>query len=185
MLSPDGLHGTRLGFAALRGVTPLTCADSARRGQLGSRFRGSEGTANAVWVRTHPGFKSPSLRSSQILSPAARERVLRSSRSEGCGLGCSSSSSGPEPLGHSGLPLIPEPGEHVGQIMVTGATGGIGYAVVAALSAAGHHVSVVGRDLDRLRPVPGLRAITADLAQPQLLAQAVIVPRATAEPMGA
>ena len=27
------------------------------------RFRGGEGTANAVWVRAHPGFKSPSLRS--------------------------------------------------------------------------------------------------------------------------
>jgi hypothetical protein len=26
------------------------------------RLRGAEGTANAVWVRAHPGFKSPSLR---------------------------------------------------------------------------------------------------------------------------
>ncbi len=43
VLSPDGLHGTRLGFAALRGATPLTCADSARRGQLGVAFAAAKG----------------------------------------------------------------------------------------------------------------------------------------------
>jgi NADP-dependent 3-hydroxy acid dehydrogenase YdfG len=61
----------------------------------------------------------------------------------------------------------------VGEVMVTGATGGIGRAIVAALVAAGHRVSAVGRDSDRLRSVPGVRAITADLAQPQRLAQAI------------
>ena len=34
--------------------------------------------------------------------------------------------------------------------MMTGATGGIGQAVAAALAAAGHRLTVVGRDLDRL-----------------------------------
>jgi hypothetical protein len=34
-----------------------------RQKELGcDRFRGSKGTANAVWVHAHPGFKSPSLR---------------------------------------------------------------------------------------------------------------------------
>lgn len=61
----------------------------------------------------------------------------------------------------------------MGEVMVTGATGGIGQAVVAALAAAGHQVSAVGRDPDRLRPVPGIRAVTADLARPQQLAQAI------------
>jgi len=41
--------------ADLRG---LWSAPQASRG-----FRSTEGTANAVWVRAHPGFKSPSLRS--------------------------------------------------------------------------------------------------------------------------
>jgi NADP-dependent 3-hydroxy acid dehydrogenase YdfG len=61
----------------------------------------------------------------------------------------------------------------VGEVMVTGGTGGIGQAIVAALVAAGHQVSAVGRDPGRLRPGPGVRAVTADLAQPQQLAQAV------------
>jgi NADP-dependent 3-hydroxy acid dehydrogenase YdfG len=61
----------------------------------------------------------------------------------------------------------------VGEVMVTGATGGIGQAVVAALVAVGHQVSAVGRDQDRLRSVPGVRAVTADLAQPQQLARAI------------
>src|SRR5690348_12370699 len=38
-----------------------------------SAFRGGEGTANAVRVYALPGFKSPSLRSSQALSLHARE----------------------------------------------------------------------------------------------------------------
>jgi NADP-dependent 3-hydroxy acid dehydrogenase YdfG len=61
------------------------------------------------------------------------------------------------------------------EIMMTGATGGIGQAVAAALVAAGHRVTVVGRDLDRLH-VPGVRAVTADLSQPQNLAHAVAEP---------
>jgi NADP-dependent 3-hydroxy acid dehydrogenase YdfG len=61
----------------------------------------------------------------------------------------------------------------VGEIMVTGATGGIGQAVVAALIAAGNRVTAVGRDLDRLPPVAGLQTVTVDLAQPRQLAQAV------------
>jgi NADP-dependent 3-hydroxy acid dehydrogenase YdfG len=59
--------------------------------------------------------------------------------------------------------------------MLTGATGGIGQALTVALAAAGHQVTVVGRDLDRLH-VPGLRAITAGLSQPQNLAHAVPEP---------
>jgi NADP-dependent 3-hydroxy acid dehydrogenase YdfG len=61
------------------------------------------------------------------------------------------------------------------EIMMTGATGGIGQAAAAALAAAGHRLTVVGRDVDRLH-VPGLRAITADLSQPQNLAHAVPEP---------
>jgi NADP-dependent 3-hydroxy acid dehydrogenase YdfG len=64
-------------------------------------------------------------------------------------------------------------GGRVGEVMVTGATGGIGGAVVAALVAAGHQVSVVARDPGRLRSVPGVRAVAADLAQPQRLAQVI------------
>ena len=56
------------------------------------------------------------------------------------------------------------------EIMMTGATGGIGQAVAAALAATGHRLTVVGRDAGRLH-IPGLRAITADLPQPQNLAQ--------------
>jgi NAD(P)-dependent dehydrogenase (short-subunit alcohol dehydrogenase family) len=59
--------------------------------------------------------------------------------------------------------------------MLTGATGGIGQALTAALAAAGHKITVVGRNLYRLH-VPGLRAITADLSQPQSLAHAVPEP---------
>jgi NADP-dependent 3-hydroxy acid dehydrogenase YdfG len=61
----------------------------------------------------------------------------------------------------------------VGEVMVTGAGGGIGRAVVAALVAAGYQVSAVGRDPDRLRWGPGVRAVTADLRQPQQLAQVI------------
>jgi NADP-dependent 3-hydroxy acid dehydrogenase YdfG len=61
----------------------------------------------------------------------------------------------------------------VGEVMVTGATGSIGQAVVAALAGAGHQVSAVVRDPDRLRAVPGVQAVTADLAQPHRLAQAI------------
>jgi NADP-dependent 3-hydroxy acid dehydrogenase YdfG len=61
----------------------------------------------------------------------------------------------------------------VGEVMVTGAAGGIGQAVLAALVAAGHQVSAVGRDLDRLPSGPGVRAVAADLAQPQRLAPCI------------
>ena len=64
----------------------------------------------------------------------------------------------------------------MGEVMVTGATGGIGRAVVAALTDAGYQVITVSRDPDRLRAVPGVRAITVDLAQPQRLAQAIELP---------
>jgi len=36
----------------------------------------------------------------------------------------------------------------MGEVMVTGATGGIGRAVVTELAGAGHQVSAVGRDPD-------------------------------------
>lgn len=61
----------------------------------------------------------------------------------------------------------------MGEALVTGATGGIGQAVVAALVEAGHQVTAIGRDPSRLRSLPADRTITADLAQPLMLAQAV------------
>lgn len=64
----------------------------------------------------------------------------------------------------------------MGEVMVTGATGGIGRAVVAELVAAGHQVSAVGRDPARLGSLPGVRVVAADLAQPQRLAQVIDVP---------
>ncbi|MEV0623035.1 SDR family NAD(P)-dependent oxidoreductase [Nonomuraea sp. NPDC050404] len=57
----------------------------------------------------------------------------------------------------------------MGDVLVTGATGGIGTALVDALVAAGHRVTAVGRDVARLN-VPG---IEADLAEPGTLAAAV------------
>lgn len=65
----------------------------------------------------------------------------------------------------------------MGEVMVTGATGGIGRAVVAELAAAGHQIIAVGRDPGRLQAVPGMRAVTADLTQPQQLAQTIGEPR--------
>jgi NADP-dependent 3-hydroxy acid dehydrogenase YdfG len=64
----------------------------------------------------------------------------------------------------------------VAEVMVTGVTGGIGQAVMAALVGAGHQVIAVVRDPGRLRPLSGVRAVTADLAQPQRLAQAIDPP---------
>jgi NADP-dependent 3-hydroxy acid dehydrogenase YdfG len=64
----------------------------------------------------------------------------------------------------------------VGEVMVTGASGGIGRAVVAALVGAGHQVIAVGRDPGRLRAVPGVRAVAVDLAQPQRLAEVIEPP---------
>ncbi|WP_327586526.1 SDR family NAD(P)-dependent oxidoreductase [Nonomuraea sp. NBC_00507] len=57
----------------------------------------------------------------------------------------------------------------MGQVLVTGATGGIGTALVRALVKAGHQVTAIGRDVGRL-DVP---AIEADLAAPGTLAAAV------------
>ncbi|MGI5271021.1 SDR family NAD(P)-dependent oxidoreductase [Nonomuraea sp. CA-218870] len=51
-------------------------------------------------------------------------------------------------------------------VLVTGATGGIGTAVVGALMAAGHRVTAVGRDVGRL----DVRGIEVDLAEPGTLA---------------
>ena len=64
----------------------------------------------------------------------------------------------------------------MGEVMVTGATGGIGRAVVAALVAAGHQVTAVGRDPARLRSLGGVRVVTADLAEPQALAKRIEPP---------
>ncbi|MET7462316.1 SDR family NAD(P)-dependent oxidoreductase [Nonomuraea sp. NPDC005501] len=57
----------------------------------------------------------------------------------------------------------------MGDVLVTGATGGIGTALVGALMGAGHRVIAVGRDVGRL----DVRGIEADLAEPGTLAAAV------------
>jgi NADP-dependent 3-hydroxy acid dehydrogenase YdfG len=64
----------------------------------------------------------------------------------------------------------------VGEVMVTGATGGIGRAIVSALAADGHQVIAIGRDAARLRSLDGVQAITADLAGPQRLGEAIEPP---------
>lgn len=64
----------------------------------------------------------------------------------------------------------------MGEVMVAGATGGIGRAVVTALAGAGHQVIAVARDPDRLRAASGVRVVMADLAQPQRLAGAIEPP---------
>lgn len=56
----------------------------------------------------------------------------------------------------------------MGEVLVTGASGGIGSALVEALTAAGHQVASVGR-----RHPPGVRTIDADLSRPATLAAAV------------
>ncbi|PZG21693.1 short-chain dehydrogenase, partial [Spongiactinospora gelatinilytica] len=57
----------------------------------------------------------------------------------------------------------------MGNVLVTGATGGIGRPLVDALTAAGHQVTAIGRDVARL-DVPG---IEADLSEPATLATAL------------
>ncbi|MEV0830050.1 SDR family NAD(P)-dependent oxidoreductase [Nonomuraea rubra] len=57
----------------------------------------------------------------------------------------------------------------MGSVLVTGATGGIGTALVSALAEAGHRVIAVGRDVGRL----DVRGVEADLADPGTLATAV------------
>jgi NADP-dependent 3-hydroxy acid dehydrogenase YdfG len=58
----------------------------------------------------------------------------------------------------------------MGDVLVTGATGGIGSALVAALASAGHRAIALGRDADRLQPLAA-RTIVADLAQIDQLAE--------------
>ncbi|MEU6718760.1 SDR family NAD(P)-dependent oxidoreductase [Nonomuraea sp. NPDC046802] len=57
----------------------------------------------------------------------------------------------------------------MGHVLVTGATGGIGVALVDALVEAGHRVTAVGRDVGRLN-VPG---IEVDLSEPETMAATV------------
>ena len=62
----------------------------------------------------------------------------------------------------------------MGDVLVTGASGGIGSAVVAALAAAGHRVTALGRDAVALEKLDGASAtIVADLAQPGSLAEVI------------
>jgi NAD(P)-dependent dehydrogenase (short-subunit alcohol dehydrogenase family) len=63
----------------------------------------------------------------------------------------------------------PRTGGVMGHVLVTGATGGIGRALVGALVEAGHRVTAVGRGVGRL----DVRGIEADLAEPGTLAAAV------------
>jgi NADP-dependent 3-hydroxy acid dehydrogenase YdfG len=63
----------------------------------------------------------------------------------------------------------------MGNVLVTGASGGIGSAVVMALVSAGHQVILLGRDpaaLDQM-PASGVRIIVADLAHVAALQEAV------------
>jgi NADP-dependent 3-hydroxy acid dehydrogenase YdfG len=64
----------------------------------------------------------------------------------------------------------------VGEVMVTGATGGIGRAVVSGLAAAGHQVTAIGSDPVRLPSLDGVQTIAADLARPQRLAESIQPP---------
>ncbi|MEU0571667.1 SDR family NAD(P)-dependent oxidoreductase [Nonomuraea sp. NPDC005983] len=63
----------------------------------------------------------------------------------------------------------------MGDVLVTGATGGIGTAVVAALASADHRVIAVGKDAGRLRALAATatRTVEADLARPDTLAAAL------------
>ncbi|GLW09907.1 short-chain dehydrogenase [Microtetraspora sp. NBRC 13810] len=57
----------------------------------------------------------------------------------------------------------------MGHVLVTGATGGIGVALVGALVEAGYRVTAVGRGVERL----DVRGVEVDLAEPGTLAGAV------------
>jgi 3-oxoacyl-[acyl-carrier protein] reductase len=52
------------------------------------------------------------------------------------------------------------------RVVVTGATGGAGRAVCAALASVGHDVVAVGTDASRLAPVDAAERVVADLADP-------------------
>jgi NADP-dependent 3-hydroxy acid dehydrogenase YdfG len=60
----------------------------------------------------------------------------------------------------------------MGDVLVTGATGGIGSLLTSALMSAGHRVIAIGRDVDGLARLSrtGAQTIAADLAQVGLLA---------------
>ncbi|MCY9783693.1 SDR family oxidoreductase [Nocardiopsis sp. EMB25] len=68
-------------------------------------------------------------------------------------------------------------GGTVGGVVVTGATGGIGSAVVGALTARGRRVFALGRDPEHLAALagdhPGVEPVVADLRRPESLAEAV------------
>lgn len=57
-------------------------------------------------------------------------------------------------------------------VALTGATGGIGLALIDALTGAGHQVTAIGRDVGRLASTK-VRGLEADLAEPATLAAAV------------
>lgn len=57
-------------------------------------------------------------------------------------------------------------------VMVTGATGGIGAALVRLLTARGDEVYGIGRDADRLKAL-GVRPVVADLSRPETLEDAL------------
>src|SRR6266487_5373781 len=60
----------------------------------------------------------------------------------------------------------------MGDVLVTGAAGGIGSALVPALVSAGHRVIAVGRDVEGLQSLAA-RTIVADLARVDELAEAI------------
>lgn len=59
------------------------------------------------------------------------------------------------------------------KIIVFGATGGSGRAIVARALAAGHEVTAFARDPARLDPAPGLRLVGGDAVRPEDVARAV------------
>ena len=63
----------------------------------------------------------------------------------------------------------------MGRVLITGATGGIGFALVAALASGGHKVIVLGRESERLHELEasGARLLAVDLREPERIAEAV------------
>jgi NADP-dependent 3-hydroxy acid dehydrogenase YdfG len=70
----------------------------------------------------------------------------------------------------------PALGQSTPVAMVTGASGGIGAAVVMALARAGYQVIAIGRDAARLPSAPSVQPMVVDLSAPQSLAQAISEP---------